>query len=194
MKTLESFKTMIPNTKEVSLMSSNNRIYRMVLSAMFLALALLLPFLTMQIPQIGGMLCPMHIPVLLCGFFCGPWYALFAGAAAPLVRFALFGMPPLMPTGIAMCFELAAYGCAAGLLYRLLPKTKPFVYVSLLGAMLAGRIIWGGARVLLYGVAGTAFGWQAFLAGAFVDAIPGIIVQIVLIPILVIALKRYIRQ
>ena len=66
---------------------------------MFLALAMVLPFLTGQIPQIGNMLCPMHIPVLLCGFFCGPWYGGIVGGVAPLLRFVLFGMPPLFPTG-----------------------------------------------------------------------------------------------
>ena len=88
-----------------------------------LALCLVLPFLTGQIPQIGSALCPMHIPVLLAGFLCGPWWAAAVGAAAPLLRFALFGMPPLFPTGLAMCFELAAYGLASALLSRTLPRT-----------------------------------------------------------------------
>lgn len=173
-------------------MSSKNKIFRMVLSAMFLALALLLPFLTGQIPQIGGALCPMHIPVLLCGFFCGPLYAAVTGFAAPLFRFLLFGMPPIMPTGIAMCFELAAYGLSAGLLYKkMLPKKKAYVYVSLVGAMIIGRIVWGAARVVLYGLGKSEFGWAAFMSGAFINAVPGIIVQIVLIPLLVMVLEKY---
>ncbi|MDO5436484.1 MAG: ECF transporter S component [Clostridia bacterium] len=163
----------------------------MILGAMFLALALVLPFLTGQFPRIGNALCPMHIPVLLCGFFCGPWYGLAVGLIAPLLRFALFGMPPLMPTGIAMCFELAAYGLASGLLYKLLPGRKPYIYVSLIGAMLTGRIVWGIARVILYGLGESQFGWAAFMSGAFLNAIPGIIIQIVLIPILVMALEKY---
>ena len=77
---------------------------KLVFAALLLALAMVLPFLTGQIPQIGQALCPMHIPVLLCGFLCGPWYALAVGAIAPVLRFALFGMPPLVPTGAAMCF------------------------------------------------------------------------------------------
>ena len=100
------------------------KVYKMVLAAMFLALAMVLPFLTGQIPQIGSALCPMHIPVLLCGFFCGPWYALAVGFIAPLLRFLIFGMPPIMPTGIAMCFELATYGFMVGFLYKKLPKKK----------------------------------------------------------------------
>lgn len=169
--------------------SQKNQIFKLVLAAMFLALALLLPFLTGQIPEIGSMLCPMHIPVFLCGFFCGPIYGLVVGAVAPALRFLLFGMPP-MPFGIAMCFELAAYGLVAGLLYKLLPKKPLFVYVSLLCAMIVGRLVWGVARVVMLGVAKVPFGWQAFIAGAFLDAIPGIILHIVLIPLLVIVINK----
>lgn len=176
------------------MMSSTKKIYTMTLSALLLALALVLPFVTGQIPQIGNALCPMHIPVLLCGYFCGPWYGLTVGFIAPLLRFLLFGMPPLMPTGIAMCFELAAYGFAAGLLYRLLPRKKPFVYVSLIGAMLAGRVVWGVVRVILYGLGKSSFGWAAFMSGAFLNAIPGIIVQILLIPLLVMTLEKHIQN
>lgn len=171
--------------------SKQKNLRRRILAAMFLALALALPFLTGQIPQVGSALCPMHIPVLLCGFFCGPWYALAVGLVAPLLRFALFGMPPLMPTGIAMCFELATYGFVSGLLYKLLPGKKVFTYVTLIAAMLAGRIIWGIARVILAGLAQSEFAWTAFLSGAFVNAVPGIILHILLIPVLVITLKRY---
>ena len=133
--------------------SKHKNLRQLILAAMFLTLALALPFLTGQIPQVGSALCPMHIPVLLCGFFCGPWYALAVGLVAPLLRFALFGMPPPMPTGIAMCFELATYGFVSGLLYKLLPGKKVFTYVTLIAAMLAGRIIWGIARVILAGLA-----------------------------------------
>lgn len=171
--------------------SKHKNLRQLILAAMFLTLALALPFLTGQIPQVGSALCPMHIPVLLCGFFCSPWYALAVGLVAPLLRFALFGMPPPMPTGIAMCFELATYGFVSGLLYKLLPGKKVFTYVTLIAAMLAGRIIWGIARVILAGLAQSEFAWTAFLSGAFVNAVPGIILHILLIPVLVIALKRY---
>lgn len=171
-------------------MLSKNKVYKMVLSAMFLALAMILPFLTGQIPQIGAALCPMHLPVLLCGFFCGPLYGGVVGLIAPLLRFAIFGMPPIIPSGVGMCFELMAYGVFSGLLYRLLPKKKVYVYASLITSMIIGRIIWGIVRVILYGVGGYEFGWEAFMAGAFINAIPGIIVQIVLVPIMVIVLNK----
>ncbi len=168
----------------------NSAILRMAYAAVCLALCMVLPFLTGQIPQIGSALSPMHIPVLLAGFLCGPWWAAAVGAVAPLLRFALFGMPPIFPTGVAMCFELAGYGLVSGLLYRKLPKKAVNVYVSLLAAMLAGRVIWGIVRVLLSGVAGEPFTWAAFMAGAFVNAVPGIIVHIALIPVVVLALRK----
>ena len=136
------------------------------------------------------MLCPMHITVLLCGFFCGPWYGCTVGLVSPLLRFALFGMPRIFPTGVAMCFELAVYGLVSGILYRKLSKKPRNVYISLLTAMLAGRVMWGVVQVIIWGLGKSEFGWAAFISGAFTTAIPGIILQIVLIPVLVIAVKR----
>lgn len=162
----------------------------LVYAAVCLALCMVLPFLTGQIRSIGNTLCPMHIPVLLAGFLCGPWWALAVGATAPLLRFALFGMPAIFPMGIAMCFELATYGLVCGLLYRTLPKRVSNIYVSLISAMACGRIIWGVVRALLSGVAQSPFTWATFWAGAFSTAVPGIIVHIVLIPLIVLTMKR----
>ncbi len=169
-------------------MSERNR--KLTFSALYLAIALALPFITGQIPQIGAALAPMHIPVLLCGFVCGwPW-GLAVGLIAPILRSVLFGMPPLYPTAIAMTFELAAYGALAGILYRSLPRRPWGVYISLLLAMLGGRLVWGAARYALAGLTGSEFPLSAFLAGAVFDAIPGIILHIVLIPVLVLALEK----
>lgn len=162
----------------------------LVTSAICLALCMVLPFLTGQIQQIGNMLCPMHIPVLLCGFLCGPAYAAAVGAVAPLLRFMLFGMPKLFPTGVAMCAELAAYGFLAGALSARLPKRPASVYIALIGAMIGGRIFWGVVMALLMGASGGAFTLSAFVAGAFINAVPGIILHIVLIPVIVLALER----
>ena len=165
-----------------------NTVKKLTVSALMLALCMVLPFLTGQIPQIGSMLLPMHFPVLLCGFVCGwPW-GLAVGFVAPLLRFVLFGMPPIFPVGIAMAFEMAVYGAVAGILYRRLPKTTPMLYVSLIAAMLAGRVVWGIAECLLLGLA--KFTWAAFVAGAFTGAIPGIILQLILIPAIVMALRK----
>lgn len=165
-------------------------VLRLTCAAICLALCMLLPFLTGQIPQIGNMLCPMHLPVLLCGFVCGPAYAAAVGAIAPLLRFALFGMPVIFPTGAAMCLELMTYGLVSGLMYRALPRRRSSIYVSLVCAMALGRVVWGAASMVLRGIAGTGFTWAAFMAGAFTTAIPGIVLQLVLIPVLVMALER----
>ena len=170
--------------------TKRNEIQNLAASAICLALCMLLPLLAGQIPQFGNALSPMHIPVLLCGFICGPWYATAIGAAAPLLRFLMFGMPPVMPVGIAMCFELAAYGAMAGILYRVFPKKPAFVYVSLIIAMVLGRAVWGIAMWMLSSVAGTQFTWELFMTGAFINAVPGIILHIAVIPVLVMALKR----
>ena len=156
---------------------------------MCLALCLLLPFLTGQIPQIGSALCPMHLPVLLAGFLCGPWWALVTGLTAPLLRNLLFSMPPLL-TAIAMSFELGTYGVVSGLLYRRLPKNLAGIYISLITAMITGRIGWGLVRGAMTGMAGESFTWAMFLAGAFTTAIPGIIIQLILIPVLVTAIRK----
>lgn len=163
---------------------------KMVLSALFIAIGFLLPFLTGQIPQVGSMLSPMHIPALLCGFACGWPYALAVGFIMPLLRSLTLGMPPLFPTALAMAFELAAYGCLAGLLYQRLNERVWQLYLALALAMLGGRVVWGLVSWLLYGVAGNAFTFQMFLSGAFVKAVPGILLHIVIIPPIVLALRK----
>ena len=167
-----------------------NHIRKLTYSALFLALAMILPFITGQIPEIGSMLCPMHIPALLCGFLCGwPW-GLAVGFIAPLLRSVVFGMPAMFPGAVAMAFELAVYGAVSGLLYRLLPGNKPSIYAALIVSMIAGRIVWGIVRLALAGLGGKSFTWALFFAGAFTNALPGIILQIILVPILIIVMDR----
>jgi thiamine transporter ThiT len=165
-------------------------IKNMILSGFFIALGLVLPFLTMQIPSIGMALLPMHIPVLIAGFVCGGPYGFIVGLIIPVLRSLLFGMPPLFPTAVAMTFELAAYGFMAGFLYKLLPKKNLYIYAALILSMISGRIVWGIASVILYGISGSPFGFEAFIGGAVINAIPGIIIQIVIIPVIIIALKK----
>jgi len=162
---------------------------KLTCSALFVALALVLPFLTGQIPEIGNMLCPMHIPVLLCGFICGwPW-GLAVGFISPLLRCAIFGMPLILPA-LAMAFEMAVYGMVCGLLYHILPKKKWSIYASLLCAMVLGRVAWGCVQMVITGLRQTEFSMAMFLSGAVLSAIPGIILQILLIPLIVMALER----
>lgn len=162
---------------------------KLIISALFLGLALVLPFLTGQIPEIGGMLCPMHFPVLLCGFICGWQFGFVVGAIAPLLRHLLFGMPPLM-TAIPMAFELAAYGFVCGILYKILPKKNYSVFISLIISMVFGRLIWGAVKYAMMGLTGSSFSLSAFWAGAVATAVPGIVLQILIVPALVILLKR----
>ena len=170
----------------------NKQLRTLTLSALFLALGLVLPFFTGQIPQIGSMLLPMHIPVLLCGLICGWQYGAAVGFVVPLLRSVLFGMPPLFPTALSMAFELMTYGLMAGLLYNTLSRWQCIraLYRCLIGAMVAGRIVWGVVQAILLGVTGSALTLQVFLASAFFNAIPGIIVQLILIPAVMVALNR----
>ena len=166
------------------------RVRRLTYAALYLAIALVLPLITGQIPEIGAMLSPMHIPVLLCGFMCGwPW-GMAVGLIAPLLRSVMFGMPALYPTAVAMCFELSVYGVMAGWLYRRLPRKPAVTYAVLIIAMIAGRVVWGAAQYVLAGLSGSAFTLEMFLAGAVTKAVPGIILHIALIPVLVIAMDR----
>lgn len=162
----------------------------LVLSGLFMALGLVMPFLTGQIPSIGSKLLPMHIPILLCGFVCGWPYGLIVGFITPIFRSILFGMPPMFPVAMAMAFELAAYGFVSGLMYNMLPKKTINLFLSLITAMILGRVVWGIISVVLYGLNGMAFSWEIFIGGALINAIPGIIVQIIIIPIILITLIK----
>ena len=168
----------------------NLKLKKLCVSALFLALALVLPFLTGQIGELGQMLSPMHIPVLLCGFICGPWWGAAVGITAPLLRSLMFSMPPMFPVAFAMAFELCAYGFFSGLLYKLLPQKNAFIYVDLLSSMLIGRIVWGAVKFAIAGFTKTDFTFPMYFAAVFTGSIPGIILQIVLIPLLIMALKK----
>lgn len=155
-------------------------IQKLTLASIFLALGLLLPFVTGNIPQIGNMLLPMHLPVLMCGFICGWQYGALVGFITPLLRCLIFSLPP-MPFAIPMAFELATYGITTGLL------VKFSTYLSLVISMIAGRLVWGFVSKLVL----PSFTWKLFLGGALLEAIPGIIIQIILVPVLVMAWNKF---
>ena len=163
----------------------HQHILRLVLAALFLALAYVMPFLTGQIPEIGSMLCPMHIPVLLCGFLCGPFWGAIVGLTAPLMRSLILTMPPLFPTAVCMAFELMVYGLVSGSLTHILPKRLPYHYLTLILSMLSGRAVWGIAMLICMGMQGKVFTFAAFFSGAITGAIPGILLQLLLIPAIV---------
>ena len=169
---------------------NSTQLRKLTYSALYMAIALILPLVTGQIPEIGAMLCPMHIPALLCGFMCGwPW-GVAVGFISPLLRSVMFGMPAMFPAAIAMAFELAVYGGMAGLLYSRLPRKKWMIYAALLISMIAGRVVWGAVQALLAGLSGNSFTWTLFLTGAVINAIPGIIMQLALIPVLVVTMDK----
>ena len=168
-----------------------NNVKKLAVTAMLFAVGMVLPFFIGQIPAIGKMLLPMHIPVLLCGFIVGWQYGALIGFLLPIVRGLVFGMPPLYPNAVAMAFEMAAYGFVSGYLYSHARwQCTKMLYISLVTAMLAGRLVWAFAEVILLGIGGNTFTWEMFAAGAFLNAIPGIIVQLALIPLIMVALRR----
>ncbi|MBO5248972.1 MAG: ECF transporter S component [Clostridia bacterium] len=169
----------------------NQRIRSLVLAAMLLAVGLILPFFTGQIKEIGNMLLPMHLPVMLCGLICGWKYGAAVGFVLPLLRSVTFGMPALYPNAVAMAFELCTYGLVIGILYGLFPKKNLLaVYGSLIPAMLTGRLIWGIVQTILLGISGKGFSLAAFWTAGFANALLGIVIQLILIPPLALLLGR----
>ena len=166
-----------------------HEVRHMAYAAVCLALALVLPFLTGQIPAVGKMLLPMHLPVLLAGFVVGPWWAMAVGFIAPILRHLLFAAPPY-PTFLAMAFELAVYGLVSGLIYKHTPRKKWTIYVSLLSAMVVGRAASGAAMAVLMGLGDQTYSFAAFFAANVTSGIPGIVLQIILLPLVVMALEK----
>lgn len=175
---------------------SKNKINNLLLAAMFLSIGFVLPMFTSQIKEIGDTLLPMHIPVMLCGLICGKRYGFFVGLILPLLRSVVFGMPPIYPNAIWMAIELATYGLVIGFMYaRIKRKDLIGVYISLVSAMILGRIAWGVSKAILLGLGGKVFTVSMFIAGGFIDALPGIILQLILIPtIMTILVKRRILK
>jgi len=169
-----------------------NKTKQLTLTAMFLALALLLPMVTGQIPEFGKMLTPMHFPVILGSLFVGPIYGLVIGILAPLLRQLIFGMPQF-PMSLMMALELGVYGLLSGLLFKSIIKVykKDIItlYISLLIAMIMGRVVFTVAALIFTG----ANNFFIVFTGLFTGSIPGIILQLILIPILYLRLKKVAR-
>ncbi len=167
-------------------------IRKLVFSALFLALCLVLPLLTAQLQKLGQAMLPMHLPVLLCGFICGPAWGAAVGLIAPILRSLIFGMPPIFPTAVCMAAELCGYGLFAGLFYKLFPKKIGFTYLSLVLAMICGRIVNLFAHYLIVwtGLTDKAYTLAIFWADSVVAGLIGMAIQIVLIPPIVLLFKR----
>ncbi len=164
----------------------NTTLRNTVFAAMFLALSFVLPFFTGQIQQIGSMLLPMHIPIILCSLFCSKEYGLLVGLIAPVMRSAIFNMPPMYPTAIAMSVKLAVLGFLVGFIYEKLKKQNiASLYISMVLSILISRLFWAGAMCLLLGTGENGFTLSMFFTMAFVKAFPGIALQLVLVPAIV---------
>lgn len=160
-----------------------------VITAICIALCVVLPIAFHAIPNGGTLFSPMHLPVFLCGLVCGWQYGLLCGLLGPVLSSFITGMPGIgyLPT---MTLELALYGFISGLLMTLLHTGKKTadIYISLLSAMLIGRIVTGIVRAFIF--APGSLSLHAWATGYFVSCLPGIVVQLILLPILYHALKR----
>lgn len=165
----------------------------LVRAALLLAVGMVLPFLTAQNPDLGNALLPMHLPVMLCGYLCGGWYGLAVGAIVPFLRSVCFGMPsPMYPRAVWMAVELATYGAVTGFLYKGVFKKKLWwLYGSLLSAMVAGRLLYGIVKWALLLESKNPLTMEVFVAGAVVEALPGIVLQLVLVPVIVRAIETW---
>lgn len=160
---------------------------KLVYTALCIGLGLVVPSLFhLAGAGAGKVFLPMHIPVLLCGFIAGPAYGMACGFILPLLSSMITGMPPLFPIALAISLECACYGLVTGVLYARWQR----IYPSLILAMAAGRLVSGLANAAFMGLAGNPYSLTIWMTGAFLTPIPGIIIQLVLIPTLVYALER----
>ncbi|MBQ8246269.1 MAG: ECF transporter S component [Lachnospiraceae bacterium] len=171
------------------------RTRKLCFAALLLALGWILPLLTGQNRDLGNMLSLIHIPAYLGGFLLGPWYGMLLGLLIPLSRSVLFGMPVLYPRALCMAFEMAAYGGICGGLYQIFSKNRKIknivsIYISIIPAMLLGRVVWGAGRAVCGLFASDAFTWSAFIAGGFATAWPGMVAQLIILPVLIIAIEK----
>ncbi len=177
---------MSANTKAKTGINTNIRNY--TFTGLCIALCIVLPMAFHAIPNAGSVILPMHIPVFICGFVCGWPFGLVCGITGPLLSSLLTGMPPaaILPSMMA---ELAVYGVVSGLLIKFV-KTKNIVadlYISLIGAMLAGRVIAGIVKALMF--AKGTFTIMTWITAHFVTSVPGIVIQLAFIPALYLALQ-----
>ena len=165
-----------------------SHIKKLVLTAVCSALCVIVPMAFHSIPNAGQVFLPMHIPVLLCGMLCGWPYGLACGLIGPSLSSLLTGMPlPAVLPG--MLVECAVYGCASGLPLRYVRTGNRYadLYISLVPAMLLGRVLSGIVKGLILTPGLSLAAWAS---ASFVTSLPGIAIQLLLVPILVLGLER----
>ncbi len=170
-------------------MKKMSYVKRSIITAVCIALCVVLPMAFHSIQNAGSIISPMHIPVLLCGLICGPAFGLLCGLAGPLLSTLFAGMPPMayLPP---MMVELAVFGLVCGLMINLIRTGKLYadLYISLVVSMIAGRIVAGIAKALIFSAG--SYSMAAWTTSYFVVSWPGIVIQLVLIPTIVFALMK----
>ncbi|MBE6754966.1 MAG: ECF transporter S component [Ruminococcaceae bacterium] len=167
-----------------------NTTLRLVMSALFLSISIVLPMvISMGSSQLGQTFLPMHLPVMLCGIVCGTPYGIVVGLIAPLLKSVITGLP-VITSAISMAFELATYGGMCGMLYKAFPKKIGFIYPNLLISMIVGRIVNGAVQYLILTASDNDFALKSFITLTTVNALPGIVIQLALIPLIVLALRK----
>jgi riboflavin transporter FmnP len=166
-----------------------SNVKKLVIAALCVAIGVALPQAFHAIPRAGQILLPMHLPVLLCGLLCGPLYGLLCGAVTPALSSLITGMPAAAVLPSMIC-ELAVYGLVAGILVGLVRTRSAAanVYISLIAAMLCGRVIYGVVNALIFRAGDYTI--QMWLTASFVTALPGIAIQIVVIPAVILSLQK----
>ena len=176
-------------------MQRNDSLYRLLITAILLAVGMVLPFLTGQIPTVGQLISPLHIPVFICGLTCGWGWGAALGFLLPVARGLIFGMPPFPAVGLPMAFEMLVYGLATGLLYPMLRKVfrgKNIVamLIAMVAAMILGRCAGGTTRAVMMGVQGSTYSFAAFFASYFTGTAVGAVIHIIVCPLIVLALEK----
>ena len=169
-------------------MKTMNSVKRLTLAAVCIALCVVLPIAFHSIPDAGSVFLPMHIPVLICGMICSWPQGLLCGLMGPLLSSVLTGMPPVafLP---AMMVECGTYGMVSGLVLKYVRTQKTYadLYIALIVAMIAGRVVSGIAKALIF-TPGLAL--SAWVTASFVTALPGIVIQLVFLPSVVLTLMK----
>lgn len=165
-----------------------SNVKKLVLASVCTALCVVLPMAFHTFPGGGNVFLPMHIPVLLCGLMCTWPYGLVCGLLGPALSCLLTQMPPVayLPS---MMVECAVYGCVAGAMMQLVHTKKVYLdlYISMTTAMVAGRVVAGIAKALIFAPGTPMFAW---VTTSLVEGVPGIAIQLALLPTIVYALMR----
>ena len=163
-------------------------IKKLTLSSVCIALCVVLPVAFHSIPDGGSIFLPMHIPVLICGMLCGWPYGLLCGLMGPLLSSLITGMPPAVYLP-AMMVECGTYGAVSGLVLNQVHTKNLYIdlYTALITAMLAGRIVSGIAKALIFS---PGLALSAWVTASFVTALPGILIQLVFLPAVTVTLMR----